>query len=244
MYTSYVSLIYVSMTDSTSLSYVPTINDRHYRIMYDGIDTIIDMTTGYIHADKFCNSASNGSKELSAYRSTQECKDLVDYMDKHKDKLTVAFISVTTGHSVCRGTYIHPKLIYALSMWISPAAYFSVRRILDEWMRAVAAKELHLDDEFGHTFERMSKRILIADDENGEIEVKSETGLVDVLTDTKVIQVGRVCDWKDVFGEALVYGISYPNLQPWIYLFGRENKFTASIITTCNAHNVQVKYIK
>lgn len=44
----------------------------------------------------------------------------------------------------------------------------------------------------------------------GRIEVPTEAGRIDILTDTEVIEVKRSNKWKDAIGQVKSYGYYYP----------------------------------
>ena len=88
----------------------------------------------------------------------------------------------------------------------------------------------------------------IALDENGIVEVKTEVGFIDVLTDTKIIEVKKFHNWKHALGQIECYGYFYPNRQKWIYLFDTteytdDNISTDLIDEICKSKDVFVKYI-
>ncbi|MGE5658871.1 MAG: hypothetical protein ACM37W_19920 [Actinomycetota bacterium] len=55
---------------------------------------------------------------------------------------------------------------------------------------------------------------------NGETEVVTPAGRIDVLTPTEIIEVKDVCGWKQAIGQVLVYGKYYPTHKKRIHLFG------------------------
>ena len=65
--------------DITKLAY-EKINDRYSMATYLGLKCIMDMTTGYINATKFCSLASDESKRFDNYIANARYKKLFDYM--------------------------------------------------------------------------------------------------------------------------------------------------------------------
>ena len=54
----------------------------------------------------------------------------------------------------------------------------------------------------------------------GEIEVMTPGGMVDLVTDTQLIEVKKIKNWKAAIGQVLVYGEYFPHHQKRIHLFG------------------------
>lgn len=59
--------------------------------------------------------------------------------------------------------------------------------------------------------------------QGGELEVKCSTGIIDILTFNKIIEVKEFRAWKSAIGQILMYGNSYPNKQKTIVLFKKGN---------------------
>jgi hypothetical protein len=67
----------------------------------------------------------------------------------------------------------------------------------------------------------------------GEMEVETDVGFIDLLTEDKIIEVKFSKNWKHAVGQILMYGLSYPNHKKCIYLFDNE------IITTDLGENIE-----
>lgn len=54
----------------------------------------------------------------------------------------------------------------------------------------------------------------------GQVEVITAVGRIDLLTDTQVIEVKQVSDWKAALGQILTYSAFFPEHIKRIHLFG------------------------
>lgn len=54
----------------------------------------------------------------------------------------------------------------------------------------------------------------------GQIEVVTSVGRIDLLTDTEVIEVKEISDWKAALGQILTYSAFFPEHNKRIHLFG------------------------
>lgn len=77
----------------------------------------------------------------------------------------------------------------------------------------------------------------------GLIEVATPVGRIDLLTNTEVIEVKHVQNWKSALGQVLAYSGFYPEHQKRIHLFG-ENGLAAlrAAKNTCEAFRITVSY--
>lgn len=61
----------------------------------------------------------------------------------------------------------------------------------------------------------------------GLVEVITPAGRIDLLTDTEIIEVKAVKDWKAALGQILVYSGFYPQHQKRLHLFGTARELQA-----------------
>ena len=243
------------------------INDNYYKAKYLGIECIIDMKTGYINATKFCASASDETRRFRKYTANARYKSLFMYMKKQHEYLgqELSFLVVGGSINYLRGTYLHQDLLIDLASWISPIVYVKIIKILNEWRKISPDNEIKfhkdMDDAMKEgigMFENNELESVIRDkiaiEEKGVVEVKTEVGFIDLLTDTKIIEVKKYHNWKHALGQVKCYGYFYPTRQKWIYLFNiptdESSNNTKDTITStklineiCESENVLVKYI-
>ncbi len=83
----------------------------------------------------------------------------------------------------------------------------------------------------------------LAQTRNGEREVATPVGRIDVLTLTEVIEVKRIQLWKHAMGQVLAYSRFYPDHVKKIYLYNdRNTTFDDNIIRLiCNDYHVVVE---
>ncbi|MGK7879490.1 MAG: hypothetical protein AB4060_05245 [Crocosphaera sp.] len=73
---------------------------------------------------------------------------------------------------------------------------------------------------------------------NGETEVTTPAGRINILTSTEIIEVKYIDKWKDAIGQIIAYGQYYPNHQKRIHLFGVDNN-NQSKLTMIQQHYSQ-----
>ena len=84
---------------------------------------------------------------------------------------------------------------------------------------------------------------LLAARENGECEVKTLAGFIDVLTPSVLYEVKTASGWKGALGQVLSYGKYYPDRKLKLYLYGKTSGEQKQLIKEqCAAHNVGVEW--
>lgn len=78
---------------------------------------------------------------------------------------------------------------------------------------------------------------------NGQIEVSTVCGFVDILTPTEIIEVKSYKNWLKGVGQLMIYGQDFPDHQKRLHLFGKssENK-KLQIISYCTNLNIIVTF--
>ena len=163
--------------------------------------------------------------------------------------------SVSTGDNKLRGTYGVYQLANCIAGWISPDFRWIIDTITKNWMNESTHNENIYYDNLGRCLE-ISKneesdektehkfRDMVAKEENGKTEVKVKTGFIDVLTETKIIEIKKCSDFKHATGQIWFYGREYPDKEKWIYFFDHEERSDKkNIIEGCGELNINVKFI-
>lgn len=75
----------------------------------------------------------------------------------------------------------------------------------------------------------------------GQTEVKALFGLIDILTDTQLIEVKEFRGYKSAIGQLIAYSKSYPKHRLRLHLFGDINHDRLKDITAlCEEYNIKV----
>jgi hypothetical protein len=78
---------------------------------------------------------------------------------------------------------------------------------------------------------------------NGQMEINTLAGRIDILTATEVIEVKSVNQWKAALGQVLVYGDYYPSHSMRIHLFGEiQESYLDMIKRHCEKRSVIVTW--
>ena len=235
------------------------INDDYGYGKYGGFEVMFDKKTGYINATKLCK---DGGKELTEWRRNKMSKNLLEEFSNclriSKDEI---IIIIMKGNYITRGTYVHPDLIPHIAMWISPKFGITISRIINEWRQLSHNNNVSYWTEMGDCIknfpskendnEEHSWRDKIALEENGKIEVEVESGVIDVLTESKIIEVKKIENWKHALGQILSYSLDFYLEKPcemkretWIYLFGEtDERRKELIIRNCSKYGVNVRFL-
>ena len=76
---------------------------------------------------------------------------------------------------------------------------------------------------------------------NGEIGTICKTGIVDIITEEKIIEVKRINEWKQAVGKICIYNLEFPDKEKVIALLGETSNEMKQMITLfCKELNVNV----
>ena len=246
-----------SNMDIIKLAY-EKIDERYSKAKYLDLECVMDTQTGYINATKFCSAASGGKKRFDNYLRSDRYKNLIaEYTKEGWSGIgPVVLVIQRTVNNELRGTYFNPDLLLDLASWVSPIVLIRTARFIKEWRLLSPENDIRFHKEIGEALKKgimMNEYVLsetvirdqVACDEDGIVEVETLAGFIDVLTNTKIIEVKTFCNWKHALGQVQAYGYYYPVKEQWIYLFDTpEDASRKEIIeTVCNTKNVYVKYV-
>ena len=76
----------------------------------------------------------------------------------------------------------------------------------------------------------------------GKVEAYTKFGLIDLLTETQLIEIKVIHRWKDAIGHILAKSEKYPNHQKRLHLFGPQEPILDNIQDFCDRHSIQVTF--
>jgi hypothetical protein len=76
----------------------------------------------------------------------------------------------------------------------------------------------------------------------GKVEAYTKYGLIDLLTDTELIEIKIVNRWKDAIGHILAKSEKYPNHQKRLHLFGHQEPVLDNIQEVCDRLGIRVTF--
>jgi len=243
------------------------LNESFYKIIYQDFYIIVHKESGYINGTKlqvamkskkpFFKWAGIVSKTGKYY--TKSTGKLLEAMSKQTgipvDGLIKDFTHMSgPNYKQISGQYIHRYLMTALTLYYSPTYIAKVSIILDEWKQI--SKE-NTDRYWSDIFECMGEdeekkinrkesviRDQIAKEEDGKTEIVCKSGRIDVLTETKIIEV-KICNlWKHAMGQVQCYHKDMKECgEPWLYLYECEESDKKHIEMMCGEFGVSVKFL-
>ncbi len=75
----------------------------------------------------------------------------------------------------------------------------------------------------------------------GQIEVETPVGYIDLLTDSELIEIKHVDNWKHAVGQLICYGNYYDEHRKRLHLFGHKPSQNFTEITMiCNKNDITV----
>lgn len=190
------------------------IDDKYAYGKY-GEFTVIMMTKNrFINATKLCKEYSKEFKHWKENKSNQELIIEVEKLSIFSNNKAIIIIN-GGKNQIIKGTYVHELLIDNII----------------EWM----LKPCNICNEHNIVLKLNNKL-------NGQLEVDTPCGKIDIVTNTEIIEVKKYKLWKHALGQILVYGYYYPDKNKRIHLFNCENNNMNIIETIYTIHNVILSY--
>ncbi|HSA76143.1 MAG TPA: KilA-N domain-containing protein [Nitrosarchaeum sp.] len=154
-------------------------------------------------------------KAFKHWMENNRSKELLnEFSETHNKKSIIKIIG--GKNTKVRGTYMHPLLVPKILEWASAPKNKTVEKQIQE---------------------KLAKKL------SGKIEVQTEFGCIDILTETELIEVKKFKNWKSAVGQVIIYGEEYPNHIKHIYLFGCENQTQIELKKIRNVlkkHNIKL----
>lgn len=116
------------------------ISEPFYYGQYLDLKIVINNETGYFNASRLC---SERGKHIHHWLSMNQTIQLVKAYNEEPD-MPAWTTNVCGQPPPIAGTYIHPRLLPALAMWISPKFYYMAAEVVEKF--AVRAYERHVFD--------------------------------------------------------------------------------------------------
>lgn len=215
------------------------------------ISELIRHEDGYINATMLCKS---GGKKFNHYHHLKQTQELLisceRYTNIDKDKLIKVkhggiSKSIDSLNPKLQGTWVHPLIATNLASWISSDFAIKVSIWIEEWKQNNHNKNIYYNElnnikpDYNLQKEKEIK-LRLQKELNGEIEVETESGFIDLLTDTEIIEIKVGKQWKHAVGQILIYSFEYPIHKKRIHLFDIE--FDKNINEKCKIYDIEVSY--
>lgn len=221
---------------------IDDIDDLYGYAAFGDMEVIIRKTDGWINVTELCKQAGKYFKNWLANKASKEMiAELAEILEYPVTSL------VKEGKYITRGTYAHSSVVSAIAYWISPSFGARMCLWLDEWKlvddnaklyyRAISTIKSNPADQP----ERLIRDQLAAT-MGGDIEVECETGWIDILTKTHLVEVKRAKLWKHAVGQLVAYGLDYPGHRLMMYLFDADRCDHELIEQKCGALGIEVRF--
>ena len=76
----------------------------------------------------------------------------------------------------------------------------------------------------------------------GKVEAYTKFGLIDLLTETELIEIKVAHRWKDAIGHIVAKSEKYPNHKKRLHLFGIQEPILDNIQDICDRLGIQVTF--
>jgi hypothetical protein len=207
---------------------------------------ILFRSDGYVNATELCRV---GGKLMANYnrngRSSKFAELLANKLGTPQD---VLIQTRKGGLSTEQGTWVHPQIATNIANWISVEFSVNMSQWIEEWKNTSNEnKDIYiaeLERIVGHVYDQVERDIQkrLQNELGGVIEAESNFGLIDLLTDTELIEIKTFKHWKHGMGQLYAYSKSYPNHKCRLHLFEHEGCTNMDIESVCEELGIVVTY--
>lgn len=207
------------------------------------MNDLIREKDGYINATLLCKA---GGKEFKHWYATVSAKKAITFAQNYTGIDKEKLVLITRGGNVkIQGTWVHPLIVTNLAQWISVEFSIKVSIWIEEWKKNNNNKDIYYNEinnivpDYNLQKEKEIQLVLLKE-LGGEIEVKTDSGYIDLITKNEIIEIKNGKNWKQAVGQLLIYSLDYPLHNKRIHLFDIKND--DNINEKCKMYNITVTY--
>jgi hypothetical protein len=184
-------------------------------------------------------------------------KLLSNYNQNKQTQLFLQSLSIETGIPIIElfvttagkygGTWVHHLVATHLAQWISIEFSIKVSLWIDKWKSIHNENKKEYEDSLlnikadkNNLNREKEIQTKLSQELGGEIEVETEFGFIDILTEDELIEIKIGHDWKCGIGQLLTYGEYYKDHVKRLHLF--DFKYDKKIAKICEKYNIKLSY--
>jgi len=179
-------------------------NDQPYAIICRESD-------GYINVTNLCKTSG---RSFSTWYRNSKTKPFLNILSSKLNMSEEELINIIkTGKNNERSTWTHPLVATNIANRISVEFSVVVSCWIEEWRNTSKInndkylKELNNLNPYEKDRQEKDIQLRLQTQLNGEIEVKTKFGFIDLLTDTEIIEIKNGKSWKHGLGQLCVFKI-------------------------------------
>ena len=184
-------------------------------------------------------------------------KKLNDYKRNNETQVFLQCLAIETGIPIIElfvttagrygGTWVHHLVATHLAQWISIDFSIKVSLWIDKWKSIHNENKKEYEDSLlnikadkNNLNREKEIQTKLSQELGGEIEVETEFGFIDILTEDELIEIKIGHDWKCGIGQLLTYGEYYKDHVKRLHLF--DFKYDKKIAKICEKYNIKLSY--
>ena len=174
-------------------------------------NSLIRESDGYLNATEMCKI---GKKLFGNYYKNSSTKKLIKELSINLKLTENQLIEIKKGGNdkTSQGSWVHPKIGIHLAQWISVKFMVEISEWIEEWKKYNNNNQIKYEKAINNIepddiLEGKENEIQLKLQEKlgGKIEVYTEFGYIDLLTDNDLIEIKLGKNWKHGVGQLLAY---------------------------------------
>ena len=202
--------------------------------------TLLIREDGYINVTQLCKA---GGKRFNNWHQLEQTAKLLKAFSKHLNLDIDVLMESKAGKY--GGTWIHPKISTHIAQWISCEFAIQVSDWIDDWRLSYdkneqkyvkSLEDIEPDDRKLDVEQQIQLRL--QEELGGEIEVRTDFGYIDLLTDKELIEIKEASNWKHGVGQLLAYSVFYKDRVLRLHLFNTKDIRKDIVDFCCGVHDI------
>lgn len=184
---------------------------------YNNENITVREEDGYFNATQMCKAMGKRWTHFMENKSTQ----VLIEEQKVETGINTLIKTELTGCNENRATWVHPVLLPYFKEWLNRTKLPT---------NGKKKMEKHYRDDLAELLD-------------GETEIPTIAGIIDIFTSFEIIEVKEINNWKAALGQVLVYSLYYPSHQKRIHLFGNtDSSYLDMVKEHCSKFHVVVTW--
>jgi hypothetical protein len=185
---------------------------------------------GYINVNQLCKA---GKKKFCHWNEIEKSKEFLEVLSSSINKNINELLMYKLGSNSKRATWAHPQVAINIAQWISPWFSIELYKWIDEWKEhnscnknkfITTLNDIKNNKIYNNKTVESTIKHRLAKELNGDMEVNTIFGRIDIVTNNEIIEIKHFNQWKHAFGQILSYSKFYVNHNMRLHLFYFKNK--------------------
>lgn len=218
------------ISEETNILKEISVYDDETSFIIDDQKIFARKSDGYINVTQLCKA---GKKKFCHWNENSKSQEFLQILSSSINKNINELFVYECGSNSKRATWAHHQVAINIAQWISPWFSVELYKWIDEWKEhnscnknkfITTLNDITNNKIYNNRTVESNIKHRLAKELNGDMEVNTKFGRIDIVTDNEIIEIKHFNQWKHAFGQILSYSKFYVNHNMRLHLFYFKNK--------------------